>query len=69
MKNFIEDMEEFYEAVSYMSTRTETGNRQPLVPNFPYQNVEGISTKIAKELKNNLSLSNFNLILPTKIGQ
>ena len=66
MKKFIEELEEFYEAVSYMSTRTETGNRQPLVPNFPYQNVETVSLDLAKELKNNLELSNINLILASK---
>lgn len=66
MKDLIKDINQFYDAVSYMSTRTETGNRQPLVSGIPFNSVDPNSQKITKYVSEHLENSKINLILPKK---
>ena len=67
MKKFLEELEEFYESVTYMSTRTETGNQQPLVSNYPYEETDQLSYNIAKSLEKSWSNPNIMLTLAKKI--
>ena len=66
MKNLINEINTFHEAVSYMSTRTEEGNRLPLIHGMPFDSVDTLSPQILKFITKNLDNGKINLILPKK---